>query len=112
MTALARTLRILRVLPRAARVLRRDVGGGLATARHNTRAVWLVSDPEAISELFAQAADDAATAQDDELRRRQQQRMRERRAAFDRAGLAVYEGRAARAAGLARARAGRRGELP
>lgn len=83
---------ILRFLPRALPVIRRDVGSGIASARRNVRAVWLVTDPEALSELFAQVADHVSTAHHDELRRHQQQRMQQRRTAFLRDGRAVYEG--------------------
>jgi hypothetical protein len=83
---------ILRFAPRALRVIRRDVGSCLATTRHNVRAVWLVTDPDAIRNLLDQVESYVPTAQDEELCAQQEQRMRERHAAFQRDGRAVYEG--------------------
>jgi hypothetical protein len=83
---------ILRALPRALRVIRRDVGSGLASAGRNVRAVWLVTDPDAIRDLLDQVESYGLTVQDEELRAHREQHRQQRGAAFVRDGRAVYEG--------------------
>jgi hypothetical protein len=83
---------IRRFLPRAAAVLGRDIRAGLRSARHTLRALWLTTDPDAMSELFTQVTDHTPTAEDEARRRQHQERAQQRQAAFLRDGRAVYEG--------------------